>query len=179
MAQHRDSARETILTAFQELLVETSGSGASLDEVARRAGVTKGGLLYHFASRKLLAAALIDRLEALAAEEYERMATAPEGAANYYVKLAEYLDSPLDRATLAVGVLARQDDRAREVSRAQRLRYYGLLLADLGDPALARATMLIADGLYYDATTIGEPFEEELDVPAFLGRMRRSGPGGA
>ncbi|MBX0300789.1 TetR/AcrR family transcriptional regulator [Cryobacterium sp. 1639] len=171
MAQHRDSARESILTAFQELLIETSGSGASLDAVARAAGVTKGGLLYHFGSRDGLETALIERLEALAAPEFDRMRTAPNGAAAYYVSLAEYLNSPLDRATLAGGSLARHNPRARALIVQLRQAYFDILNDDLHDPALARATMLLTDGLYYDATTIGEPFAHELDIPAFLARL--------
>jgi AcrR family transcriptional regulator len=172
MAQHRDSARESILTAFQELLIGTSGSGASLEAVAKAAGVTKGGLLYHFGSRDGLETALIDRLEALAAAEYERMRTAPHGAAAYYVSLADYVNSPLDRATLAGGTLARRNPRARTVMVQMRRTYFGILNDDLHDPDLARATMLLADGLYYDATTVGEPFEHELDISAFLTRLR-------
>jgi AcrR family transcriptional regulator len=172
MAQHRDSARESILTAFQELLIDTSGTGASLDAVAKSAGVTKGGLLYHFGSRDGLETALIDRLETLAEAEYERMRTAAHGAAAYYVSLAEYVNSPLDRATLAGGSLARRNPRAHAVIVESRRRYFAILNDDLQDPELARATMLLADGLYYDATTIGEPFENELDVPAFLARVR-------
>jgi AcrR family transcriptional regulator len=171
MAQHRDSARESILTAFQELLIDTSGAGASLDAVAKAAGVTKGGLLYHFGSRDGLEGALIDRLETLADAEYERMRTAPLGAAAYYVTLAEYVNSPLDRATLAGGSLARRNPRAHGVILELRRRYFVILNDDLHDPELARATMLLADGLYYDATTIGEPFENELDIPAFLARI--------
>jgi AcrR family transcriptional regulator len=171
MAQHRDSARESILTAFQELLIDTSGSGASLDAVARVAGVTKGGLLYHYGSRDGLETALIDRLETLADAEYERMRTAPAGAAAYYVSLVEYVNSPLDRAALAVGTLARRNLRARRMVVQMRRRYFEILNDDLHDPELARATMLLTDGLYYDATTIGEPFENELDIPAFLARL--------
>lgn len=172
MAQHRDSARESILTAFQELLIETSGAGASLDDVARRASVTKGGLLYHFGSRKALESALCDRAEALGAADYDRMVAAPGGAAAYYVALAEYINSPLDRAVIAVGFLSQRDPRAKALMSDARSRCYQLLVDDLGDPALARATMLIADGMYYDAVTIGEPFEHELDVVAFIDRMR-------
>ncbi len=172
MATHRDSAREVILTAFQELLISTSGSGATLDAVAREAGVTKGGLLYHFASRDNLEAALIDRAEALAADEYERMRTAPGGAASHYVSLAEYINSPLDRAALAMGTLARRNARAQDAVLTMRQRYFALLDDDLGDAELARATMLLADGIYYDAAIIGQPFEHELDIPAFLARVR-------
>jgi len=176
MAQHRDSARESILTAFQDLLVDTSGTGASLDEVARRAGVTKGGLLYHFASRRLLEAALMDRLELLVAEDYRLAKEAPEGAAVRYVALAEYLNSPLDRVTIAVGTLAAQDERARRILTEVRQRNFEILNDDLGDAALARATMLIADGMYYEAATAIEPFEHELDVTAFLRRMIATKP---
>ncbi|HEY8588968.1 MAG TPA: helix-turn-helix domain-containing protein [Naasia sp.] len=172
MAQHRDSARERILTAFQELLITTSGAGASLDAVAREAGVTKGGLLYHFGSRESLVSALLDRAEALGAEELERMRTAPDGAAAHYVALAEYINSPLDRAALAVGVLARQNPRAQAHVLEMRRQYFALLDDDLGDPEFARAAMLLADGIYYDATTIGQPFERELDIAAFLARLR-------
>ena len=172
MAQHRDSARESILTAFQELLIDTSGSGASLEAVAQSAGVTKGGLLYHFGSRDGLETALIERLETLAAAEYDRMRAAPQGAAAYYTSLTEYVNSPLDRATLAGGTLARRNPRARGVVIEMRRRYFDILNDDLHDPELARATMLLADGIYYDATTLAEPFEHELDVPAFLSRIR-------
>ncbi|HEV7948298.1 MAG TPA: helix-turn-helix domain-containing protein [Glaciihabitans sp.] len=172
MAQHRDSARGALLDAFQELLVETGGTSATLDEVAKRAGVTKGGLLYHFASRKVLEGALLDRLEELLVAEYDRMRSAPHGAAAYYVSLAEYINSPLDRATLAVGHLVTRNERAQSLVRTMRRQYFQLLFNDLHDAALARATMLIADGLYWDAVTVGEQFEDELDVVAFLDRMR-------
>jgi AcrR family transcriptional regulator len=172
VTQHRDSARESILTAFQELLVETNGSGATLDDVAHRAGVTKGGLLYHFGSRKALEEALCDRVEILGDEDYARMVSAPGGPASYYVALADYIDSPLDRTARAVGFLAKRNPRAQALMSASRSRFFALLADDLGDPALARATMLLTDGLYYDALTIGEPFEHELDVVAFITRMR-------
>jgi AcrR family transcriptional regulator len=176
VAQHRDSARESILTAFQELLIETNGAGATLDDVAHRAGVTKGGLLYHFGSRKALELALCDRAQVLGDEDYARMAAAPGGPASYYMALAEYIDSPLDRTARALGFLAKRNPRAQAVLSESRALFFQLLADDLGDPALARATMLLTDGLYYDALVIGVPFEHELDVAAFIGRMRATAP---
>ena len=71
-----------------------------------------------------------------------------------------------------MGTLARRNPRAQAVILEMRRQYFAILNDDLGDPVLARATMLLADGIYYDATTIGEPFEHELDIPAFLARLR-------
>ncbi|MGN6428010.1 MAG: TetR/AcrR family transcriptional regulator, partial [Leifsonia sp.] len=48
------SARDRILDAFEELLAEHSERAATLDAVAAKAGVSKGGLLYHFASKDAL-----------------------------------------------------------------------------------------------------------------------------
>jgi 2-hydroxychromene-2-carboxylate isomerase len=111
-------------------------------------------------------------VEILGDEDYARMVSAPGGPASYYVALADYIDSPLDRTARAVGFLAKRNPRAQALMSASRSRFFALLADDLGDPALARATMLLTDGLYYDALTIGEPFEHELDVVAFITRMR-------
>ena len=178
MAQHRTSAREAILDAFVDLLIESNGAGATLDEVAKRVGVTKGGLLYHFGSRAVLESGLLDRFEQLSGEDHVRMQAAPEGATAYYAQLADYIGTDLERVCIATGMLAKRDPRAADLVRQMRTTHFNLMNADLGDPMLARATMLIVDGMYYDIATIGEPFTPELDVSAFLARMLATKPGG-
>lgn len=54
--------REALLDAAEDLIVERGAAGVSLDKVAARAGVSKGGLLYHFPSKNALAQALIQRM---------------------------------------------------------------------------------------------------------------------
>ena len=58
---------ERLLTAAAEAFAE-HGEGASLDDIAKRAGVGSGTLYRHFPTRRaLLEAAYLDRIEALAA----------------------------------------------------------------------------------------------------------------
>ena len=52
--------RAKILDAAEDLILESGSSGLVLDEVARRAGVSKGGLLYHFGSKAELVSGLIE-----------------------------------------------------------------------------------------------------------------------
>ncbi len=52
-------AREKVLDAFEAILVDDGERAATMDATARSAGVSKGGLLYHFASKELLEAGLI------------------------------------------------------------------------------------------------------------------------
>ena len=61
MPRPRGPARELLLDAAQTLLLERGYEAAALDDVCTRAGVTKGGLFYHFESKEELAAVAIER----------------------------------------------------------------------------------------------------------------------
>ncbi len=56
----RESARAKILRAAEELTGENGAGNLSLDAVAARAGISKGGLLYHFPSKAKLLEALVE-----------------------------------------------------------------------------------------------------------------------
>lgn len=63
------STRERILRAASELALQTGPGNLSLDAVAARAGLSKGGLLYNFPTKaKLLEAVVEDHLAAFEAE---------------------------------------------------------------------------------------------------------------
>ena len=51
-----------ILDAAEHCVMEHGVANLTLDSVAARAGVSKGGLLYHYAGKDALVAALIARL---------------------------------------------------------------------------------------------------------------------
>ena len=46
------SARDRVLDAYETLLIESGPGATTLDAVAAAADVSKGGLLYHFASMR-------------------------------------------------------------------------------------------------------------------------------
>jgi Transcriptional regulator len=58
----RKSSREKILDAAAELVGEIGSGRLTLDAVAERAGLSKGGLLYNFPSKEALLQAMIQRL---------------------------------------------------------------------------------------------------------------------
>ena len=57
----RPSARETILNAAEAVVGAEGAARLTLDAVADRASVSKGGLLYHFPTKELLLEAMVDR----------------------------------------------------------------------------------------------------------------------
>jgi len=63
----RSNARESILDAAQAVVAETGAVHMTLDAVAAKAGVSKGGLIYHFPSKEDLLKGMVERL----AQEFE------------------------------------------------------------------------------------------------------------
>jgi AcrR family transcriptional regulator len=57
--RNAEHTRAAILAAAGEAMIE-HGTGVSLDQVARRARVSKGGLMHHFANKEDLITALVD-----------------------------------------------------------------------------------------------------------------------
>nr|MBA3531118.1 TetR/AcrR family transcriptional regulator [Ardenticatenales bacterium] len=73
------SKREQILDAARRVVQQQGVHQLTLDAVAAEAGVSKGGLLYHFASKEALIAAMLAHfLDTFDAEVQEVYATAPE-----------------------------------------------------------------------------------------------------
>ncbi len=58
----RRSSREKILDAAAELVSEIGAGRLTLDAVAERAGLSKGGLLYNFPTKEALLQAMIQRM---------------------------------------------------------------------------------------------------------------------
>ncbi|MDO5617284.1 TetR/AcrR family transcriptional regulator [Kocuria sp.] len=146
-------ARDRAVESFQAILVDDGERAATLDAVAARAGVSKGGLLYHFASRQDLVQALLDRMKTLGEADCQSMAQAPDGAARQFLRNSVWAGSEIDLAIVAVSRLAQGgEESARAALQALKAQWYELLLADLGEPAVANAVLHMGDGLYYNAT---------------------------
>ena len=150
------SARETVLDAFEELLVADGPRAATIDAVAARAKVSKGGVLYHFGSKEALVEGLAERLVALGRADAETMAQDPRGPSVYYVETSVVDGSPLDRALVATARLAQEGHpAARSAMEAVQHGWFELILDEVGDRAVARAIQLLGDGLYYNAALAG------------------------
>lgn len=180
MARHHDNARERVLDCFEDLLIELGDSRVTLEGVATHADLTKGGLLYHFPSRAALVSALTQRFEERARDDLTAMIDAPGGAARDYLEVSNYLASPLHRTTLAMSQLSNREPEAAAALGRSRTGELAAILADLGDPILARLTMLVADGLYYQAMTAPSTSAENGPVVAWfteqlLARVERRG----
>jgi len=146
-----------VLDAFERILVEDGARAATLDAAARAAGVSKGGLLYHFASKDALESALIERLRLLVGADIATIETAPEGAVAHFVRTSVMEDDDLDRAIIATSRLA-QNGHAGAIAALREMResWEAVLRPHTKDAAALDLVMLVSDGLYFNNALGGD-----------------------
>ncbi len=171
------SMRDRILDAFEDLLAEHSERAATLEAVAARAGVSKGGLLYHFASKDALVDGVLERFAADLERDVEHMRAAPDGPVSYFLRTSIPSDNRLERVIVAIARLAQASDaRASDaLADAQRL-WLSELEAVVGDRMVARTIMLIGDGMYYNSALLpaaNAVLRDETDVQQLIALVER------
>lgn len=150
------SAKEKLLDAFEEILLERGENAATLDAVAKKADVSKGGLLYHFPSKAALVDGLASRLEALMEEDVRLMCDAAEGPAAYYLHSSTITDDAYARALIAANKLSGPETaRIADIQRAGQERILEILQRQTGSVVAAQALLLVGDGLYYNSLVDG------------------------
>ncbi|MET0673308.1 MAG: TetR/AcrR family transcriptional regulator [Microbacterium pygmaeum] len=144
-------ARESVLDAFEAILISDGERSATMDATARAAGVSKGGLLYHFGSKDALEAGVLERLGALVDLDIEKITTAEEGAVSYFLRSSVMQNDPLDRVIIATSRLAQGGSAAASAAlREIRVRWEDALRPHVKDATALDLVMLVSDGLYFN-----------------------------
>ncbi len=150
--------RQAILDAYAEEIVGKGIRRVTLASVAARAGVSKGGLLYHFPSKRSLTDGLAQRLRDYTDANLARATT--YGTARAFLETS--VPDPVEaRQYWAVITAVRADpedvsEEARTILAAVFDDWSERLRADVADPVLADIIRLVGDGLYL-ATVTGLP----------------------
>jgi len=164
MAQ-KTSAKEAVLDAFERVVIDRGERAATLEAVAVEAGVSKGGLLYHFGAKKDLVEGLVSRLTGLAAADLENLTAAPDGIVSRFIRSSVVIGTPFDTTYIAMTRLAQSGlyPEANASLAGVEQGWRALIEEAVGDPAVARLVLLVGDGLYYNAALF--PFDK-LPTPA-------------
>ncbi|GLW06158.1 TetR family transcriptional regulator [Microtetraspora sp. NBRC 13810] len=142
--------RDELLDAAECLLTEHGTGALTLAAVAERAGVSKGGLLYHFNSKEALVRAMIERLIA----DFDRL-VAQQGHDSYgknYVAatFAAVCGGQLRRWAVVTG--AAGDPALLAPLREALTRWFREGLDAEADPMTAQVVRLACEGLWEIAT---------------------------
>ncbi len=172
-------ARERVLDAFESILIDEGERAATLEATAKAAGVSKGGLLYHFASKDDLAAGLIARFRALVAEDIALLSAAPEGVIASYLRTSITSGDPLDRALIAITRLAQGGHAAAtEALHTSRNAWAESIRPYVRDETSLDLILLLSDGLYFnnalDAEGVDTPLPTGKALDALIALAQRA-----
>jgi AcrR family transcriptional regulator len=143
-----------------EELISSGEVPPSLDAVAASAGVSKGGLLYHFDKQSLLQALVTRAVVRFDERLTEAAAQRTMAAAWLQLSVPAPEESTLYRAIMSMMRLTASGgfDLPAVVGEAEQ-RWLGMLVDELGDPVRAQLVRLVGDGLF-----MGSPQKTERGV---------------
>jgi AcrR family transcriptional regulator len=158
------NTRQLILLAANRLVLTKGVTHLTLEAVAKKAGVSKGGLLYHFPSKEDLIKNLIEHLNAQFESEVDRQldlesGNLPEGEANRpagswlraFVRAtfdANKLENNWLGSSAAILTAISTNPQLLEPFRKSFAGYQQQAEQDGLDPVLASVIRLAADGLW-------------------------------
>ncbi|WP_405159691.1 TetR/AcrR family transcriptional regulator [Nocardia sp. NBC_01499] len=156
------NTRDRILDALESLLLEKGMSHVTLESVATKAGVSKGGLLYHFKSKDALLAGLVRRLAERASEQLSGHIDRGQSVASWYLQTpnpdnaTDAVELEIYRSMLATmrTIDAADDTEVDEVQEAltEMMSAWSDGLDDeMADPVQADIVRLVGDGVYLRA----------------------------
>ncbi|PAD77030.1 TetR/AcrR family transcriptional regulator [Paenibacillus campinasensis] len=162
---NRNSRRDAILKVACRLVRTMGASHLTLDAVAREAGISKGGLLYHYPTKDaLIQAALNDFLDRFDSETDAEASSgeAPMGWAQAY--LIQTFEISKEDLEMSFGILAAaaSNPDLLEPMRQRYLKWQSRMTTECSDQVEATVARLAADGLFFCELFGFAPLEDQL-----------------
>lgn len=161
--------RDELLDAAEDLLCDQGSAALTLSAVADRAGVSKGGLLYHFGTKEALIKGMVERL----IEEFDDLMTAQPGRTYTERYLGATLvavrSGRLRRWAVVTGASGNLFLLAP--LREAMSRWHREGLADEPDPVASQIVRLACEGLW-DVASHDPELNTEEDLRALEHRLR-------
>lgn len=173
--ERAESTRRRIVQAARELVVEHGYAGVSTSEIQRRAGVSRGGLYHHFASRQELMAAVIEAIEVdLAQRLAAAVAAAGDPMSQLCVGAQWYLDECMrSKEVQRIGLYEGRQALGQQLWRESVAPYGVAMLVAALDAAMDAGQMVRVDSsalahallavLHESATAILEASDEAAE----------------
>lgn len=151
-----NATRDSLLDAAKRVMQRVGAGNLTLDAVAKEAGVSKGGLLYHFPSKQALLRGLVAKGIGHAEEELaEELGPEPQRGqfTQCFMRQAMFgakdctHKPPIEAVWSMLGAAA-NDPSLLEPAREMHAHWQKRLEEDLGDPDVATLFRLVGHGLW-------------------------------
>lgn len=148
----RESSRDAILDAAEAVVREQGAAHLTLDAAAERAGLSKGGVLYHFQTKDAMLIALVHRMtqafQALYEEARSRMGNDPGRMLEAYIEAGSAAEERLGNTSCSLIPALASNPELLEPIRTFYKHHFGQLgKASVGWDQAAVVT-LAQDGMW-------------------------------
>ncbi len=155
MRQQSRQTRQQIFEACSRILRDEGLTNLTLEAVADEAGISKGGLLYHFPNKKTLIDALFEYYNDIFETRLKELAEVEGDDAGAWLRAyakasIEQIADP-DNASLYAGLFAAEEryDSAHQLMRQKYVNWQQQVENCGLDPVLATLVRLTVDGLWF------------------------------
>ncbi|MBC8102662.1 MAG: TetR/AcrR family transcriptional regulator [Cytophagales bacterium] len=154
--------RDSILLAASKVVQQSGAEALTLEAVAQAAGISKGGLLYHFPNKEALLKAMVAEMIALFNTEIASELAAEDGPETgrwlrAYVRATLTEDSEFDAVTQGLFAAFASNPDLLTPAREAAALWQAQAQSDGLDPGLAATIRLAADGFWLSSLFGLEP----------------------
>lgn len=161
------STRDAILDAAQRIAAERGAGRITLDEVAKESGLSKGGLLYHFAGKEALIQGMLERLikrtSVVREEQARSLAGSPHATLRALLATRNREDVLDPDVAMAILAAAAEQPALLDPLRQHIAQVRQLIIAESGDQPQLWLLWAAADGLL---------FQQLLGIAPYLPEQR-------
>ena len=170
-SDNKVSTRARILTAASDIIRDQGLERLTLEAVAKEAGLSKGGLLYHFPSKEALITGMVEELTSnYAADIQERVTNDSQARGKWSRAYVESTFSGLDNGFPMSSVLAAvlfTNPKLLEEMQTQYGIWQKKIENDGIDPVRASIVRLAVDGLWFSEVFGLSPLDQKLRERVF------------
>lgn len=173
------ATKRKILQAAALVVKEKGASQLTLEAVAKQAGVSKGGLLYHYPSKSALLSAMVTYLN----ENFERaiekrMKEGVSWLEAYVILSFDPQHSQIEESAGMLAAIANDMNLLEPLAERYKM-LHEQLEANVSDPDLATIVRLAADGLWFTELFKVSPLSDERRsqiLTAILNLIKKNDP---
>jgi AcrR family transcriptional regulator len=159
----KPDTRNRLLDAAAGIVAQSGAANLTIDAVAAHAGLSKGGVLYHFPSKKALLQGMLERL--ITEFQTRSLALRAEGGPSLlHTHVESVLNRPAGEAATSLAVIANaaEDPSLLEPAQALLRERADEIISESTDPVLALVVLLASEGIRFLEVMNLQPVDADM-----------------
>jgi AcrR family transcriptional regulator len=165
----KPTTKDLILDAAETVVAREGARHMTIEAVAAEAGISKGGVLYHYPNKMALLEAMVTRMVTGVRDDINRAEAEAKTRGlpvlPHVIETLFYRDAPKEQVGNAVLAASAEQPHLLEVAGTVLAKEFQRLTEESPDPVLAQIALLTLDGLKLTALLgLNHVFDNQIDA---------------